>query len=100
MRTGCSEPSRSVSGSRSRCEVQIVATVREDRLRRLLSDGGETANVARRFVARARRATDHRRQRDDDQPTADLRERALTEAARAIVEWFVSHGRLHKAVTF
>ena len=44
-----------VSGSRSRCKVQIVATVREDRLRRLLSDAGETANVARRFVARARR---------------------------------------------
>lgn len=50
-----------VSGSRSRCEVQIVATVREDGLRHLLSDAGETANVARRFVARARRVEVPRR---------------------------------------
>jgi hypothetical protein len=42
-----------VSDSRSRCGVQIVATIREDTLRGILAGGGEAANVARRFVARA-----------------------------------------------
>jgi hypothetical protein len=44
-----------VSDSRSRCGVQIVATVRDDTLRDILAGGGEAANVTRRFVARARR---------------------------------------------
>jgi len=44
-----------VSDSRSRCGVQIVATVRDDALRDILAGGGEAANVTRRFVARARR---------------------------------------------
>lgn len=44
-----------VSDSRSRCGVQIVATVRDDTLRDIFAAGGEAANVTRRFVARARR---------------------------------------------
>jgi hypothetical protein len=44
-----------VTDSRSRCGVQIVATVRDDTLREILAGGGEAANVTRRFVARARR---------------------------------------------